>query len=222
VLSESEIGDQMSALRSSTKLSILLLLWATPLVAQYEIRSGPAPAAKGPQYDIGVGYSRLTMNHSGKPTIDLRGADASATIDLNPHWGATVDSGYVRAPKDAGSGHGSYLFSVLTGPVFVPAQNDKTRLLVRALAGVALVDSAVPVNQLYYRGWLARFSWAAGTGIERNLSGPWAVRLNVDYLRTRFVSTTAFVQPQNDIRLSGLLVFRFAARRQTRHIAARP
>jgi hypothetical protein len=210
----------MSTFRSSTKLSILLLLWATPLVAQYEVRSGPVPAAKGPQCDIGVGYSHLTMNLPGKPTLDLSGADVSTTIDVSPRWGATVDSSYVRAPRDAGSGHGSYLFSVLTGPVFVPAQNDNTRLLVRALAGVSLVDSAVRVNQLYYRGWLTRFSWAAGMGIERNLSGPLAVRFNVDYLRTRFVSTTAFVQPQNDIRLSGLLVFRFAARRQTRHIAA--
>jgi hypothetical protein len=133
-----------------------------------------------------------------------------------PHWGATVDSSYVRAPRDAGSRHGSYVFSVLTGPVFVPVQNDNTRLLIRALAGVSLVDGSVPVGQLYYRGWLSRFSWAVGMGLERDLSGPFSARFNVDYLRTSFMSTTATIQPQNNIRVSGILVFRFAAGRKTR------
>lgn len=209
------IGDQMSVLRFLRRLSILLLLWVSPLLAQ-ELRSGAIPAAKGPEYDIGIGYSHLTMNLSGHPTVNLSGAEASATVYGTPHWGATLDSSYVRAPRDAGSRHGSYVFSVLTGPVFVPAQNDNTRLLIRALAGVTLVDTSVPVSQLYYRGWLSRFSWAVGGGLERNLSGPFAARFNVDYLRTSFMSTTATIQSQNDIRLSGILVFRFAAGRETR------
>ena len=52
-----------------------------------------------------------------------------------------------------------------------------------------------------------------GTGIEHNISGPFAVRVNVDYLRTRFVSSSLTVQPQNNIRVTGSLVFRFAAPR---------
>jgi opacity protein-like surface antigen len=211
----------MSALRLTRRLVALLLLWASPSLAQSEFPSGPMPAAKGPQFDVGVGYSHVMLNVSGEPTVDLNGADASATIDFNPRWGATVDSSYVLAGRDPQSGHGSYVLSVLAGPVFVPVQNDNTRLLVRALAGVSLVDGSVPVNQLFYRGWLLRFSWAVGTGVERNLSGPFAVRFNVDYLRTKFMSTTLTVQPQNDIRFSGSLVFRFAARRQTRHSGVR-
>ena len=195
---------------------VLVLLSAGPLLAQYELTSGSTPAAKGPEYNIGIGYSHLIMNLAGKPTVNLSGAEATATVYGTPHWGATLDSSYLRAPRDAGSRHGSYVLSVLTGPVFVPAQNANTRLLIRALAGVTLVDTSVPVNQLYYRGWLSRFSWAVGTGLERNLSGPFAARFNVDYLRTRFMSTTATIQPQNNIRLSGILVFRFAAGRQTR------
>jgi hypothetical protein len=206
----------MSALRFLRRLSILLLLWASPLLAQ-ELRSGAIPAAKSPEFDIGIGYSRLTMNVSGSsPMVNLRGAETSATMYRTPHWGATVDSSYVRAPRDAGSRHGSYVFSVLTGPVFVPVQNDNTRLLIRALAGVSLVDGSVPVGQLYYRGWLSRFSWAVGMGLERDLSGPFSARFNVDYLRTSFMSTTATIQPQNNIRVSGILVFRFAAGRETR------
>jgi len=179
------------------------------------------PAAKGPEFDVGVGYSHMMLNVSKEPTVNLNGADASATINFNPRWGATLDSSYVVAGRNPGSGHGSYVFSALAGPVFVPLKNDKTRLLVRSLAGVSLVDGSVPVDQLFYRGWLLRFSWAVGIGIQRNISDSFAARLNVDYLRTKFMSENLTVQPQNNIRFTGSLVFRFGARRETRHRAVR-
>jgi hypothetical protein len=206
-------------LRFSTILSISLL-WANSLAAQHQSRTPPVPGAKGPECDIAFGYSYVALNLSGKPSGNLSGPDVSATIRFHPRWGATFDSSYVRAGRDPGSGHSSYVLSLLTGPVFVPAQNDNTRLLVRALVGVGLVDGSVPVNQLYYRGWQSRFSWAVGSGIEHNIFTPFAVRFNVDYLRTRFVSSAGTLEPQNDIRFIGSLVFRFAARRPKRHFAA--
>jgi len=147
----------------------------------------------------------------------MQGADLGAAVDFTQRWGATLDSTYLRAGRDPRTGHGSYVLGFLAGPVFVPAQNENTRLFVRALAGVSLVDGSVPdglapVGQLYYRGWLTRFSWAVGTGIEHNISGPFAVRVDVDYLRTKFVSSSLTPQPQNNIRVTGSLVFRFASR----------
>jgi hypothetical protein len=206
----------MNSFRLSIWL-ILLLLCATPLLAQFQL-GGSTPAAKGPEYNVGIGYSQIAMNMSGK-RVNLSGAEASATIYGTPHWGVTLDCTYARGPRDPGSGHGSYLFTALTGPVFVPAQTENTRLFIRALAGLSVVDGSVPVNQLYYRGWLARFAWAAGTGIERNLRGPFATRLNFDYLRTRFMGTTAEIEAQNDVRFSGTLVLRLAGRRQTHYMA---
>ncbi|PYX08244.1 MAG: hypothetical protein DMG88_11270 [Acidobacteria bacterium] len=211
---------KLSALRFSIRLSIVSLLCASPLLGQPEFR-GAIPAVKSPECDVAVGYSYGAVNFSGKPTVNMNGVDLSGSCDYTRRWGATLDSSYVRAGRDPGSGHASYVLSFLAGPVFVPAQNENTRLLVRALAGVGLVDGSVPVNQLFYRGWLTRFTWAVGTGIEHNVSGPFAVRFNVDYLRTRFVSSALTVQPQNNIRVSGSLVFRFAARREKRHMAAR-
>jgi len=176
--------------------------------------------AEGTPGSFAVGYSFLNMNLAGKPTANLNGVQSSATIDFYPRWGATLDSSYGRAGRDPGSGHNSYVLSVLTGPVFVPKQSRSTRLLVRALFGVSLVDSSVQINQsnLYYRGWQSRFSWAIGTGIERNLnrSTPFAVRFSVDYLRTSFMSPDAVVRPQNGIRLSASFVFRFGPREERR------
>lgn len=198
----------MSALRILIRFFFLWSLLAAPLLAQGD-RSDPAPAVKGTPWDFAVGYAFVDMNLSGKPAVNLSGVEASALINFRPRWGAIFDSSYVRAGRDPGSGHSSYVLSALAGPVFVPAQNERTRLLVRALAGVSLVDSSVQVNQLYFRGWLSRFSWAIGTGVERKLSPPFAVRFNVDYLRTKFMGPAAVVQPQNGIRVSTSLVFGF-------------
>jgi opacity protein-like surface antigen len=219
------MGINLGALRFSTRLSIVSLLCASPLLGQAVYR-GANPAAKGPEFDVSAGYSYAGVNFSGKPTVNMQGADLGAAIDFTSRWGATLDSSYVRAGRDPRTGHTSDVVSFLAGPVFVPAQNQNTRVLVRALAGVSVVDgsvpdSLVPVGQLYYRGWLTRFSWAVGTGIEHNISGPFAVRVNVDYLRTRYVSSSLTVQPQNNIRVTGSLVFRFAAPRHTPHHAAR-
>lgn len=203
-------------MRLSTILSISLL-WANSLAAQQQSPSGPIPAAKAPEFDIAFGYSYVGLNLSGNSSGNLSGADVSTTMDFTPRWGATFDASYVIAGRAPGSGHGSYVLSLLTGPVFVAKQNDKTRLLVRALAGLSLVDGSVPVNELYYRGWQSRFSWAVGSGIERDIFEPFAVRFNVDFLRTQFISSAGTLEPQNDIRFIGSLVFRVGARRPRRH-----
>jgi hypothetical protein len=173
--------------------------------------------AEGTPGSFAVGYSYLNMNLGGEPTANLHGVATSATINFFPRWGATLDTSFVRAGRDPGSGHSSYVLSALAGPVFVAAQNNNTRVLVRALGGVSLVDSSVRVDQLYYRGWLSRFSWAIGTGIERNLPPirarfPFAVRFNVDYQRTKFMGSSGAVEPQNGIRFSASFVYRFGAR----------
>jgi hypothetical protein len=189
--------------------------------------NGPVPVAEGTPGSFAFGYSYLNMNLGGTPSANLHGLAASATINFLPRWGAALDSTYVRAGRDPGSGHSSYVLSVLAGPVFIPKQNNNTRFLLRVLGGVSLVDSSVQVNQLYYRGWLSRFSWAAGAGIERNLPAirdrfPFAVRFNVDYLRTKFLGSSATVQPQNGLRFSASFVYRFGARETTARATNHP
>ncbi|MGA9527104.1 MAG: outer membrane beta-barrel protein [Terriglobales bacterium] len=187
-------------------LSIVSMLCAGSLLGQ----SYPTPALKGPEWNVSAGYSYANVSFSDKPNVNMQGADLGAAMDFAPRWGAMFDSSYVRAGRDDRTGHGSYVASFLAGPDFIPAQNENTRLLVRALAGVGLVDGSVPVGQLYYRGWQSRFTWAVGTGIEHDISARFAARVTVDYLQTKFVSSNLAIQPQNNIRVTGSLVFRFA------------
>ncbi len=208
---------QRSDLRLLIKLAILSVVLATHLFAQDD-RSGPAPAAEITPGDIAVGYSYLNLDFSGKPAVHLNGVEASGMLNLNPSWAATLDSSYVRAGRDLESGHTSSVLSAFAGPVFIAAHKRDMRFLVRALAGMSMVDGSVPVNQVYYRGWQSRFSWAIGAGIERNLSSSYAVRFNVDYLRAHFLGSSGAVEPQNGIRLGANFVFRLSPRREAHHI----
>jgi hypothetical protein len=209
----SGLKESGTALRLLIKLFTLALVLAAPLFAQY----GPAIAAESTPSDIAVGYSYLNLGFSGKPAVHLNGIEASGTINVNPSWGATLDSSYVRAGRDPESGHSSSVFSAFAGPVFVAAQKRNMRFLIRPLVGMTLVDGSVPVNDVFYRGWQSRFSWAIGAGVERSLSPSYAVRFNVDYLRAHFLGSSAAVEGQNGIRLGANFVFRLSPRREARH-----
>jgi len=203
--------------RPFIKLAILGVVLAAPLFAQDEHRE-PAPAAESTPGDIAVGYSYLNLGFSGKPAVHLNGVEASGTISLNPSWAATLDASYQRAGRDPATGHSSAALSVFAGPVFNVAQKRNMRFLARALVGMSLVDGSVPAGPVYFRGYESRFSWAIGGGVERALSSSYAVRFNVDYLRTQFMGSNATVQPQNGIRLGANFVFRLSPRRGSHHI----
>ena len=86
-------------------------------------------------------------------------------------------------------------------------------MFVHALAGAGLVDSAVPVSgSEYLQGWVARPAYAVGSGIERTVAGPFAVRLTGDYLRTSYADSAGAVSAQNNLRLTASIVFRLRER----------
>ncbi len=196
---------------------LLLAGLITPAVAQ-SMQSGAAAAASGPSFDVSLGYSYPNMQVPGAGSIGLNGLDASAGIDFTRHWGAVVDSSYVRAGDVFETGHNSYVLSALAGPVFYPYTHGETRISLRALGGAGLVDSAVPVTgpDYYLHGWVSRPSYGAGAGLERTIFGPFAFRVNGDYLRTAFVNSSEVVQLQNNLRLTGSIVFRLNAPQSSR------
>ena len=210
----SGVKESRRALRLLIKLFTFAIVLSAPVFAQY----GPSIAAESTPSDIAVGYSFLNLGFSGKPAVRFNGIEASGTINVNPSWGATLDSSYVRAGRDPESGHSSAVFTAFAGPVFVAAQKHGMRFLIRPLVGMTLVDGSVPVNDVFYRGYQSRFSWAIGAGVERNLSPSYAVRFNIDYLRAHFIDSTGAVGPQNGIRVGTNFVFRLSPRSRNAHI----
>lgn len=196
----------VAALASRIFLAIVLI---TPALAQSRMQSGPA-GATGPAFDVSAGFSYLAMQVPGAAEINLSGLDATGGVDLTQRWGAVVDGSYVRGSDVFGTGQNSYVLSALAGPTFYPFGRDRTSLFLRALGGAGLVDSAVPVSgsSQYVHGWVARPSYAVGAGLEHSLPGPFALRINGDYLRTAFANSAKVVQLQNNLRVTASIVFR--------------
>lgn len=199
------------------KFAVCIFLLVTPLLAQeltQQLRSGSTPvAASGPVFEMSAGYTYLDLDTPSRQRIGLGGFDANAFADFSSRWGMMADSSYSRIGNVLGTGHSGNVLSFLTGPVFYPADRGNTRVFVHTLAGVSLVNSAVPVQGTYYLGGtVTRFSYAVGGGVERAIVGRVAIRFGADYLRTTFANSTAAMRFQNNLRIVTGLVFRFGNR----------
>jgi hypothetical protein len=190
-----------------------LLLIVTVHANAQNTLSGTVPVAgSGPAFDVSAGASYLAMS-APTGSANLYGADAAGLMDFSQRWGATVDAGYVRTSDVLSLGHSSYVLTFLAGPVFHAFETRNMRISLRALVGAGLVDSAVPTGTGYdLHGWVARPAYAIGAGAEKSLAGPFAFRVDGDYLRTAFVNSSDTVQPQNNFRLTLSVVFRIRDR----------
>ncbi len=200
--------DEMrNALVITGKLWLAMIMLIAPALAQNRLETA-SPAMTGPAYDFSTGYTYLAMPIPGAGQVRLNGFDASGSIAWNPHWGATLDTNYLFTSDVPGTGHEAYMLNTQIGPEFSPLGFRHTRFFIRALAGSALIDGAVPVKDGLYHGWLVRPSLAFGGGWEQSVSRRLAIRLNGDYLRTLFYDPNGEVLPQNNLRLSVSLVVR--------------
>jgi hypothetical protein len=181
--------------------------------AQSHLQSGPPPTATGPGFDASVGYSFLTTTIPGAGRENLSGLDGAGRMDFNSRWGAMVDATYVRTSDVLDTGNGGYVLTLLGGPVFYPVEHGNTRTFLHALGGAGIVDSAVPTtNTNYLHGYVARYAYALGGGIERSITRRFAVRISGDYLRTGFVDSADVIQMQNNLRITGSFVVRLKER----------
>lgn len=196
-------------MKTPNRISILIFALAATALGQSGFAGGPPSAATGPGFAVSAGYTYLAMPIPSAGTVGLNGVDVGGHVDLASRWGLTADSSYARASDVFGTGHNSYVLTALAGPVFYPLERRNTRLFVHALVGAGLVDSAVPASGTQYvGGWVARFSDAVGGGVEHFISGPFAVRVGGDYLRTSFVDSNAVAHPQNNFRATVSFVVR--------------
>jgi hypothetical protein len=200
----------MSIMGKALSLAFVLI---APALAQNQMQGGPPATAYGPTYDVSCGYSYLLSTIPSAGRVGLNGLDVTGHANFLPRWGVAVDSGYVHTSNVLATGQSGYTLTFLAGPVFHLFEARKTRAFVHALVGAGLVDSAVPVSGTeYLQGWVARPAYALGSGIERTVAGPFAVRLTGDYLRTAYADSAGDVRPQNNLRVTASIVFRLRDR----------
>lgn len=191
------------------KMAACIFLLALPLAAQGHLVTA-APAATGPVFAASAGYTYLDLDTPSRQRVGLSGVDANVFVDFNPRLGIMADASYARAGNVLGTPHNGNVLSCLTGPVFYPIAYRNTTVFVHTLAGVSLVNSAVPVTGTYYLGGtITRFSYAIGGGVERTIAGPLSIRIGGDYLRTTFANPSATTEFQNNLRIVTAIVYRF-------------
>jgi hypothetical protein len=191
------------------KITLFVLVLVATCAAQNHLNGGVPAAGYGPTYDVSLGYSYLSSYVPTSGQANLYGLEATGHADFLPHWGLAVDAGYVRTANVLGTGHSGYTLTFLGGPVFYPIARGRTKAFLHALIGAGLVDSAVPLsgNQELH-GYVERPAYALGGGVERSFFGPFGFRFSGDYLRTAYASSPSNVQAQNNLRITGSIVFR--------------
>jgi hypothetical protein len=191
------------------KILWFLLVLTVPAFAQNGWQSSPTPAVTGPSYDASLGYTSVRMAIPGLGSVNMNGIAASASVGLASKWSAIVESSYARTPNVLGTNHQGYMLNSQVGPAFYPWEHRNTRVFVRGLAGMALIDGAIPSDKnTFFHGWLMRPSFTFGGGVEQAIAPQFMIRVNADYLRTSFYDPAGVEQGQNNIRATVSLVFR--------------
>ena len=181
------------------KLILLCVVLSLSLLA-----FGQEKATEAPKAEIFGGYQYIHADTgvSGLNGFNLNGWNTSATGFFTRNFGVTADfSGSYGTPSIAGVGVKTNFYSFLFGPTVRFPNSSRLTPFVHGLFGVGRISGSV----LGTSGSDSDFAWAAGGGIDANLSRNFSIRAaQFDFLQTRLMNGT-----QNNFRLSTGIVLRF-------------
>jgi len=159
---------------------------------------------EAPKAEIFGGYQYFHANSgtSGLGGFNLNGWNASASGFFTRNLGVTADfSGSYGTPSVLGVGVKTNFYTFLFGPtVRVPNSSRLTPFAHVLFGGGRLSGSAFGVSASS-----TDFTWAAGGGVDVNLSRNFAIRMGqADFLQTRVAGSS-----QNNFRYSTGIVLKF-------------
>jgi opacity protein-like surface antigen len=179
------------------KLFLICALWSLaslPMYAQDETTKG----------EVFGGYQFFHVNSgiSGVDGFNLNGWNASASGYFSRYLGVTGDFGGVYGtPSFGGTGIQTNLYTFLFGPSVRFPNSSRLTPFAHALFGGGRISGSA------FGGSLSStdFTWAAGGGLDVNLSRNFAVRIGqADFLQTRVAGSG-----QNNLRFSTGIVLKF-------------
>lgn len=154
-------------------------------------------------------------------TSNIHGGSGSFAYNLNNWFGLAADFGGSSISTLDLSGVGSAdvnstLFTYLFGPRFSYRKNKTFTPFAQVLVGGAHITDVTSGGTTLVKGENA-FAMTAGGGLDWNVTKGFAVRLaQVEYLMTRFTDPFALngaSGTQNNLRVSGGIVFRFGGKK---------
>jgi opacity protein-like surface antigen len=159
----------------------------------------PVFMPKGMDLKASVGYTYTNLSMSPTTRSNLTGLNA-ALIAEPPNFGYTVEASYVRAGNVLSTTTDATVLSYLGGAIFYPVTRNKVRLYVRGLAGGARVTGPILPRSGNLDGFVNKFSWAVGGGVEYRISHSFAFRSGADYQHTYFYDSVTTIRGQNNFR----------------------
>jgi len=195
-------------MRTILKLS-LLLLWMVPgAQGQEPVTGGIAPAMEG-----GIGFSYTQSNVPSQGQFNMNGVQVVLNADLQQHFGLKLDVGYSRSFDAFSTGHSADLLTYMAGPVFCPVRGRKMHVYAELLVGAARQTGVnFENNGQMVLGFVNKFAWAGGGGVQYRVKPSFSLRLGADYLQTAFFNSNVAVQGQRNIRSSIAFIYTFGER----------
>ena len=189
------------------------LLVVTLGLASQARAQGPVIAGVAPVVEGGIGYSYMKSNVPSEGSLWMKGILASASGDLNAHYGVKLQVGYARSFDAFQTGRTADVLTYMVGPVFYPIRHSKFDIHVQALAGGARETGVNFENDgTLVRGYVNHFAWAGGVGFQYRISSAMSLRPEVEYLRTSFFNSNAAIQGQTNLRTSVSVIYTFGRR----------
>jgi len=172
-------------------------------------------AGRAPALEAGIGYSYIDASIPSQGRLEMNGVDLLGTADFSRRFGVHVDLGYARNSNVFNSNHTADVLTYLAGPAFYPVRERNLDIYAHLLCGGAR-DTGVNYESdgTMLIGFVNKFAWAAGGGVQYRFSRAFALRVGVDYLRTHFFSSSILVQGQSNLRSSTSLIYTFGEGRE--------
>ena len=191
-------------------------------------------AQEAPQVEVFAGYSYLLASDSLSQRVNQNGWDLSAAFNFARSFGVVADfsNHYGTKPRvfspigTAGKG-----VTFLFGPQYSYRRAPKVTPFVHALLGGIQANRLVPSSMVILPGGggavvppagcttilcyesVTAFAMALGGGLDvRATDRVWLRAFQVEYLRANLTYANQVPAPQNDLRVSAGVVFRFGRR----------
>jgi opacity protein-like surface antigen len=192
------------------KIGLLAILFVPVAWAQNPLVAGQAPAL-----EAGIGYSYTNASIPSQSTLGMNGVDLLGTADFSRRFGIHVDLGYARNFNAFSSGHTADMLTYLAGPAFYPIRTRNFNVYTHVLFGGARETGVnYESDGTVLTGFVNKFAWAAGGGVQYRFSRAFALRVGVDYLHTQFFNSNIVVQGQPNVRPSVSLIYTFGEGRE--------
>lgn len=197
-------------MRTLIKLLPLVLLFAPVAFAQ-----GPVFAGVAPSYEAGIGYAYVDAGVPSETRLAMNGIDLLGTADFNRRFGIHLDLGYARNFNAFSSNHTADLLTYMAGPVFYPLRKRNFTVYTHVLFGGARETGVnfEPDGQIV-TGFVNRFAWDAGVGVQYRMSRSFSVRVGADYLHTTFFNSNIELAGQSNLKPSVSLIYTFGEGRE--------